>query len=136
MHVHHVAILAHDVARVAAFYAEVLGLEAVAPPRSGVAWFRVGGTLLMIEPSSAGVAMASDSLDQTRERIGARGHPGGETGLQVLALGIAPNTRASWRERLRAKGVEVTNETPFTLYVRDPEGNRVGLSHWPDPAPE
>jgi hypothetical protein len=39
-----------------------------------------------------------------------------------------------WEERLHAGGVEVVHRTRWTLYVRDPEGNRVGLSHHPEPA--
>ncbi|HXX30163.1 MAG TPA: glyoxalase, partial [Myxococcaceae bacterium] len=31
-------------------------------------------------------------------------------------------------------GVAVEHETRWTLYVRDPEGNRVALSHHPQPA--
>jgi hypothetical protein len=25
----------------------------------------------------------------------------------------------------------VAHRTRFTIYLRDPEGNRIGLSHWP-----
>jgi hypothetical protein len=28
-------------------------------------------------------------------------------------------------------GVDVVYESPWTIYVRDPEGNRIGLSHFP-----
>ena len=31
-------------------------------------------------------------------------------------------------------GVGLVNRTRWTLYVRDPEGNRIGLSHYPDEA--
>jgi hypothetical protein len=31
--------------------------------------------------------------------------------------------------------VVVEHETDFTLYFRDPDGRRVAVSHYPDPAP-
>ena len=49
----------------------------------------------------------------------------------MVALRIAPGERAAWEERLRAAGIDVVERSDFTLYLRDPEGNRVGLSHWP-----
>ena len=57
-------------------------------------------------------------------------------GLHLVALRIERAARADWLRRLAAAGVAVEARTAFTLYVRDPEGNRVGLSHWPDEAPD
>lgn len=54
-------------------------------------------------------------------------------GLHLVALTIAASERGAWRARLVEAGVPVVRETDFTLYVQDPEGNRVGLSHWPVP---
>ena len=34
----------------------------------------------------------------------------------------------AWRLRLAQAGVNVEGETPYTLYFRDPDGRRVGLS--------
>ena len=42
--------------------------------------------------------------------------------------------RGDWERRLAEAGAPVESRTPFTLYVRGPEGNRVGLSHWPHAA--
>ena len=53
-------------------------------------------------------------------------------GLHLVALRIGRAEREEWERRLAAAGVPVEGRTAFTLYVRDPEGNRVGLSHWPD----
>jgi hypothetical protein len=58
----------------------------------------------------------------------------GRAGLHLLALRIEASRRAEWEARLALRGVEVVHRTAFTLYVRDPEGNRVGLSHHPDAA--
>lgn len=113
---HHVAIRAIDVAVVARFYRDVVGLAPLPCPRPDAMWLRLGGGTLMVEPARAG-AVGSDD---------------GEPGLFLLAFRIAPDERAVWRSRLRAAGVEIESESAFTIYVRDPEGNRVGLSHHPD----
>ena len=34
-------------------------------------------------------------------------------------------------QHIAERGVAVVHRTRFTLYVQDPEGNRVGLSHHP-----
>jgi glyoxylase I family protein len=52
----------------------------------------------------------------------------------MVALAIARDQRPLWEAHLAAAGVTVARRTTYTLYVDDPEGNRVGLSHWPEPA--
>jgi hypothetical protein len=39
---------------------------------------------------------------------------------------------ASWEARLAGAGLAVTDRTPHTLYVSDPDGHRVGLTVFPD----
>ncbi len=83
-------------------------------------WLDAGGTILMLERSAVGgrtVPVADDP-----------------PGLHLLALGITASERGAWRRRLSDAGHEPYAATDFTLYVEDPEGNRIGLSHWPDPA--
>jgi catechol 2,3-dioxygenase-like lactoylglutathione lyase family enzyme len=41
---------------------------------------------------------------------------------------------AAWEARLGAAGVTIDDRTAATLYVRDPDGHRVGLSVYPLPA--
>jgi glyoxylase I family protein len=53
-------------------------------------------------------------------------------GWQVVALSIPRAGRRGWEERLAAAGVRLARRTPFSLFFRDPEGNRVALSHWPE----
>jgi hypothetical protein len=55
-------------------------------------------------------------------------------GWHCVALAIPRGERDAWRSRLAAGGAPVERESPFTLYARDPEGNLVALSHYPDPA--
>jgi glyoxylase I family protein len=117
VHAHHLAIRACDVSKVATFYREVLQLPVIDPPRPGVAWFRLGELILMIEPA----AQETTANDATIEA----------TGFHLLALAIDPRERATWEQRLHDHGVAIDNRSDYTLYIRDPEGNRVGLSHYP-----
>ncbi len=55
-------------------------------------------------------------------------------GLHLLALRIQPGERHAWERRLEELGVEIVHRTRWTLYLRDPEGNRIGLSHYPHEA--
>lgn len=122
--VHHVAIKARDTRRTAAFYAEVLGLTEtnrnVDEHGLRSVWFECGAVIVMVERS---------------EQVVERHPPAFEAdppGLHLLALSIAPAARSDWVRRLEALGHPVVHETDFTIYVQDPEGNRVGLTTWPD----
>lgn len=115
--IHHVAIRARDVMRVASFYRDVLGLPEIPCPREGPVWFAAGESILMIEPRDHGSGV------------------GAPCGIHVLALAIPLEERASWEQRLTEAGVNIERRSACTLYVRDPEGNEVGLSHFPRPAP-
>ncbi|HET8648243.1 MAG TPA: VOC family protein [Vicinamibacteria bacterium] len=112
MRVHHVALRVADCERSAAFYSGLLGLperrrllDAANALRA--VWLEAEGTLLMLERSLRGQGAASGS-----------GH--------LLALAV--DDLAAWEQRLAQKGVAVEDRTPFTLYVRDPDGHRVGLT--------
>lgn len=127
---HHLAVQVRDLAATERFYRETLGLPVLRrwPARDGAGersvWLDVGdGAFLALERVGVGATAAEDV---------ARGE---RPGLHLVALRIERAARADWERRLVAAGVSVEARTAFTLYVRDPEGNRVGLSHWPDEAP-
>ena len=101
-----------DCEKSAAFYARVLGL----PERrrliddSGhlrAVWVDAGDVVLMLETRLRGTGAESGSA-------------------HVLALAV--DDLESWRTRLAEAGVAIEDETGATLYVRDPDGHRVGLS--------
>ena len=124
---HHLAIQCADLDRCERFYREALGLEVLRrwPREEGgdrSVWLGVGEGFLALE--RAGAAPASTPWRD------------GQPGLHLVALRIGRGEREAWERRLAAGGVEVVHRTRWTLYVRDPEGNRVGLSHWPDAADE
>ncbi len=123
---HHLALQVHDLGRAEAFYAGVLGLPVIArhqrpdgSPRA--VWLDCGGAFLALERCAA--------APEERPFVDAR------PGWHLLALAIPAEERQRWEEHLAAHGHPKVAETRFTFYVHDPEGNRVGLSHYPVPAP-
>lgn len=55
-------------------------------------------------------------------------------GFYVFALRIERRQRAAWEERLAAAGVAIERRTAYSLFFRDPEGNRLAVSHHPEAA--
>lgn len=124
MTLHHVALGARDVERVAAFYRDVLGLAEVArqPDRSGglrSIWLRLGEGVLMVERTEHAL--------RNVEGVGA--------GAFLIALAIDPDQRVACEARLTSAGAPVEARTEHTSYSRDPEGNRVAVSSYPLPPP-
>lgn len=125
--VHHLALGTRDVERLARFYRVAFGLLEVKRHMGAAGelrsiWLDLGGPLLMIESSAA--------PDRARvEGVGA--------GLFLLALRVSISERASLEQGLEALGAPIESRTQFTSYTRDPDGNRVAVSHYPDvpPAP-
>lgn len=111
MRIHHLALRVADPERSAAFYSRLLGLPEVRRIEDGgtlrAIWLRAGEALLMLERGLRGA--------------GAEGGSGHLLAFEVADLG-------SWEARLAAAGVRVDDRTSTTLFVRDPDGHRVGLS--------
>ncbi len=118
---HHLAVVARDLARSERFYRRLLGLRVLrrwtderGRPRS--VWLDVGH----------GVFLAVERAARTGGRRG-----GGAPGWHCVAFAIEPRARETWRRRLTRAGVAIERETPYSLFVRDPEANLVALSHYP-----
>jgi glyoxylase I family protein len=109
-----VALRSADVERALAFYGGLLGPREIRRFAEGGAlralWLDAGGVVLMLERRLRGQGPEAGS-----------GH--------VLAFGV--DDLAAWEGRLRAAGIPVEDRTEHTLYVRDPDGHRVGLSSFP-----
>ena len=122
--VHHIAVKVADLPTAERFYSEMLGLPVLRR------WTTPDGRA----ERSLWLGLGQDSflaIERANEddAIKAEGSPG----LHLLALAISRGEREAWRDRLARAGAPVYDETEFTIYVRDPEGNRIGLSHWPEP---
>jgi len=114
--VHHVALRTPDITALAGFYLRVFAIPELKRNARSV-WLQAGATILMIEQREAGEP------------------PVMQGSQEMFALGIAPTERAALYERLAQEGATVETETEFTVYFRDPEGRRIGASHYPLPRP-
>ena len=117
---HHIALGARDVERVAAFYRDLLGLPEVVrhrEPDGGLrsVWLDLGGPVLMIERTS----------EPTRSVSGVGAGP------FLIAFAMSPDQCDSCERALALAGVLIEARTEHTRYFRDPEGNRVGVSSHP-----
>jgi len=121
---HHVAIQARDVERVTAFYRDLLGFPELTRhqrPDGSLRsiWVGVpGGSFLAIEAVSG----APEQAPFRHER----------PGLLMLAFRIPRASREPAVQAFARAGIALEHETRWTIYVRDPEGNRIALSHHPE----
>jgi catechol 2,3-dioxygenase-like lactoylglutathione lyase family enzyme len=117
---HHIAVQVRDVARVAAFYAETLGLPELRR------FHRDDGSLRSVW---LGVAPGFLAVEAAPEFT-----PDGVLGFSMLALRVPAAQREATVATLISRGITIEKQTRWTVYFRDPEGNLVGLSHHPDDA--
>lgn len=124
--IHHIAVQVRDLARAEVFYASVLGLPVTKrwpAPEGGTRslWLDAGGgAILMLEKA------APDARPPSEDAFACP-----NAGWHVVALTIDAAERKTWEARLMKARVEVVHRSAWTLYVRDPDGNRVALSHHP-----
>ena len=109
--IHHLALRVSDCIASAAFYERAFGLQEIrrieTNGRVGAVWLRTGDCVIMLELSLRGAGASQGS-----------GHV---LVFPTLDLVAAEN-------RLRELGIPVTDRTPSTLYVGDPDGHRAGIS--------
>jgi glyoxylase I family protein len=122
---HHLALGTQDVEGLAAFYRSAFGLPERARhlDEQGVLrsiWLELGTALLMVERTL--------SAPRRVDGIG--------SGLFLIAFRVSATERAALERTLEGLGHAIEGRTPFTSYCRDPDGNRIALSHYPEPAPD
>jgi catechol 2,3-dioxygenase-like lactoylglutathione lyase family enzyme len=114
---HHLAVVVADLARAEAFYRGFLGLEVVRRQEGRSIWLGLeAGAFLAVEQATAAEPRRADAAP----------------GWHCVALAIAKSDREVWRARAAQAGYAVERESPHTLYLRDPDGNLVALSHYPE----
>lgn len=123
MPLHHLALGARDVVTVAAFYRSAFSLEEVAEHRNDDGSVR--SIWLRLSPSSVLMVEQTTTTAERVEGIGA--------GPFLLAFSVTEEAHAAQVETLAAMGAPIEGRTAMTTYHRDPEGNRVALSHYPLP---
>ncbi|MDB4941473.1 MAG: Lactoylglutathione lyase [Labilithrix sp.] len=115
MRIHHLAFRTSSLARLERFYVDALGLAVVKRHADRSVWLDAGGAIVMLE---------------LREEDEGDASP---TSKDLVAFAVPPEDRARITERLAAAGIAVEASTEYTLYVRDPDGRRIGLSSYPVP---
>ena len=109
--IHHIALRVNDCVVSARFYERVFGGHEMRRVESEgsirAIWLRLGGTVLMLERSIRGAGLAEGS-----------GH----------VLVFPTESLAEAERHLLELGVVITDRTPSTLFVQDPDGHRSGLS--------
>ena len=112
MQVHHIALRTTCIDRLGRFYEEVVGLQPVGGTAGYSRWYRLGSAVLMIEKRTDDeVPLASGSME-------------------FLGLSATTTERGHLRDRLQLAGVLIEDETEYTTYFRDPDGRRLGVSHF------
>ena len=124
---HHVAIQVHDLELTARFWRDLVGLQELARHR------RPDGSLRSIwlaVPGSNGGFIALEHVTGTPAPSPGFRHD--VPGYLMVALRIPRAQREAAAVRFQEAGVPLEHETRWTFYVRDPEGNRLALSHHPE----
>ncbi len=121
---HHFALQVSDLPSAERFYCEVLGLRVMRrwPRDDG----RTGERSLWL---SFGAGPEFLALEACESAIEPRPFRDPRPGFHLFALRIRREDRAAWEERL---GALIVHRSRYTLYLQDPEGNRIALSHHPD----
>ncbi len=112
MRVHHIAFRTEHLERLEHFYVAALGLPVIRR-ESGKIWFDASGCLVMLETKTSEEPAIAEGSNE------------------LVAFAVEPDRAAEIRARLARAGVVIESATAYTLYVRDPDGRRIGLSSYP-----
>jgi glyoxylase I family protein len=117
---HHLALGTRRVELLARFYCDVLELREVtrhlhADGSLRSVWLDLGGALLMIELS----------LEPPRRVDGVGAGP------FLIALTVSREEQPRFEQKLARAGVSIESRSDWSVYARDPDGNRVALSAYP-----
>ena len=121
LRLHHLAVGTAEVEVLARFYRELLGLSEHArhldaQGRLRSIWLDLGGAVLMIERT-----------ERPPRRVDGVG-----SGPFLIAFRVSRAERARLEVELEARGHAIESRTPFSSYSRDPDGNRIAISHHPE----
>ncbi|MFW6197522.1 MAG: VOC family protein [Myxococcota bacterium] len=114
MRLHHLALRTRDVDPLVAFYRRWLALRVIRDNRPRSVWLQgeQGATVLMIEQAEP---------HEPQPPAGTR---------DLIATAVNAPTRTRLRTDLAEAGL-LEDETEHTLYFRDPDGRRLGISSHP-----
>ncbi|MFO0697385.1 MAG: VOC family protein [Polyangiales bacterium] len=115
MRLHHLAFRTHDVDALVAFLVDLLGLPEVKDARPRSVWLGLSdGSVVMVERAGGDEPVM----------------PGGS--LELAAFEVGADEKARIREESLRRGC-FDGETAHTVYLRAPDGRRIGVSTYPLP---
>ncbi|MBK8216163.1 MAG: VOC family protein [Myxococcales bacterium] len=112
VHVHHIAFRTRDLPRLLAFYQDLLGFSIMRTSPRGE-WLAAGQAILMLEHAEPGEPTVPEGC------------------MEAVIFAIDEADRPALLRKLASHGVSLEGSTPYSLYFRDPDGRRVGVSHYP-----
>jgi glyoxylase I family protein len=125
MNIHHLAVQVRDLEPAVRWYRELFELPVLRE------WHDEGGRLRSVWLRLSGGAFLAIERCKGSPETGAAWRDD-EPGLHLVALAIDASERGRWEQRLSARGVAVERRSRWTLFFRDLEGNRLGLTHYPE----
>jgi catechol-2,3-dioxygenase len=111
MRVHHLAFRTDDLSALERFYTHAIGLSVLRRNEKSV-WLDAEGTIVMLERRAA-----------NEPRLDA-------ASLELVAFAVPSGSGTALETKLKSEGRTIESRTPYSLYVRDPDGRRVGLSSY------
>lgn len=117
---HHLALGATDVVKLANFYAQAFELPIVQTH-----WHedrRVRSVWLELSP---GVLMIEQTEDEHRFVRGVG------SGLFLIAFQVSEAEKEACKQRIVSAGGEIDGSSQHSIYARDPETNRIAISSYP-----
>lgn len=112
MRIHHLAFRTRDLGRLEAFYSGVMALPVLDRKGERAVWLAAGDAVVMLERAD-------------------EGEPGVPAGtMDFVAFDVEREARVGWLARLAEAGVAIEQQTEHTLYFRDPDGRRIGISSY------
>jgi len=126
MTLNHLAVKTHNVEGLAKFYTDILDLKETRRHNDehGLRsiWLKIGTSILMVERSRSTITQDGKKLTPFSDD---------PPGYHLIAFTIDEDEKNLWRQRLSSEKIRIENESEYTIYFRDPEGNRIGLSSFP-----
>lgn len=118
---HHVALGTRDVAALARFYCDLL------PTQIAKRHVDADGALRSIWLDLSGVLLMLERADAAAERAPVNG-----VGLGAFLLAFRADAagRLAFEARARELGATIESRSPYTSYLRDPDGNRIAVSEY------
>ena len=111
MRIHHLALRTRDLERLERFYLR-LGLERTRAQPGYSVWLAMGDAVLMLE-----LAEPDEPAPDPTSR-------------ELIAFAVETDELSRIEAELAAQGVVIEDRTAHTLYFRDPDGRRVGVSDY------